>query len=288
MLLALALACAPDPAAQILPDPGPPLDPDVATWWPAEVPFDTATRVMFFGDSITWGYGISNSENRYTSLLIENNDDRWPDFEGDTLTDRYGPLEVLDYSVNGAVTREVRYNQIPYMESTLPDVIEGHTLVFMTIGGNDLAATLYGQSDLDEVAGEVDDNLRGIAESFADPARYPDGATLFLSNVYEPTDGEGQADACFLGLNVSALEPVLDEINTNSLALAHEFGFAWIDLRGHFRGHGFNHDNPSIEAYDEEDPSLWLQDDCIHPNARGHHELRRLFLAAVDGVDLPL
>lgn len=288
MLLALALACSPDPTSEIINEPGIPVDPDVATWWPEHVPVESATRVMFFGDSITWGYGISNSDNQYTSLLLENHDDRWPDFAGDTLTDRFGSLEVLDFSVNGAVTGEVRYNQIPYMESTLPDVIEGHTLVFMTIGGNDLAATLYGQGELDEVAGEIDDNLRGIAEAFDDPTRYPDGATLFLSNVYEPTDGEGQADTCFLGLNVSALEPVLDEINANSLELAQDFGFAWVDLRGHFRGHGHNYDNPSIDAYDDEDPSLWLQDDCIHPTARGHHELRRLFLAAVDGVGLPL
>jgi hypothetical protein len=56
-----------------------------------------------------------------------------------------------------------------------------------------------------------------------------------------------------------------------------------VDALGHFHGHGNNHDDPENPYYDEEDPSGWF-DDCVHPNDRGHHEIRRLFFEAVAGV----
>ena len=109
-----------------------------------------------------------------------------------------------------------------------------------------------------------------------------------MTNVYEPTDGAGQADECFLGLDVSAAEPVLTDLNGRLRVLAEDMGFAYVDLRGHFNGHGFNHDDPSIPNYDADDPTLWFQGDCIHPTRRGHHELRRLVLSAADNEPMTL
>ena len=34
---------------------------------------------------------------------------------------------------------------------------------------------------------------------------------------------------------------------------------------------------------DRDDATGWFSD-CIHPNDRGHHELRRLFFEAIDGT----
>jgi lysophospholipase L1-like esterase len=262
------------------------LDPDVDSWSPPTAPLPSVERVVFLGDSITAGFGIDNPANTYPSLLVENADARWPEFAGDDLTTRYGAPEVIDVSQSGAEVPNVLEQQIPALDAALAaDGNAGPTLVFVTIGGNDLLGALPNIAGLaDQIAGDIED----MALELTDPGRFPDGSLLLVTNIYEPTDGEGQADECFLGLDVSALEPVLDETNGNTRALAEELGFAWVDLRGHFTGHGWNHDDESIAAYHPDDPSRWLQSDCIHPNARGHHEIRRLFLAAVDNGPLTL
>ncbi|MEZ4323384.1 MAG: GDSL-type esterase/lipase family protein [Myxococcota bacterium] len=267
-------------------DPGYPVDPDVATWVPEAAPFDQVERVLFFGDSITAGYGMGQLDNAYTRLLVENSD-AWPTFDGNDLTTRYGDLEVLNASVSGSQTEDVIDRQIPFVEDQLGAVLSGPTLVFITIGGNDLTNALVTPGAIDTVADDIEERMDIITSTLTDPARFPDGVYLLATNVYEPTDGEGQADQCFFGLDVARVEPVLDDVNARTLAMAQERGFAWVDLRAHFRGHGWNSDDASIAAYDEADPTLWLQSDCIHPNKRGHHEIRRLFLAAADGLPLP-
>lgn len=274
--------------AEVVPEPeGPALDPNVASWSPPQAPLAEASRVLFLGDSITAGYGLDERRNRYASLLVENRDGAWPEWSGDDLTARYGELEVVDVSVSGSQTADVLAEQIPRLRERLPAVASGPTLIYITIGGNDLLNSLL-DAGLDQVPDLIESNLREIAEQLGDPTWFPDGTLLLVTNIYEPTDGEGQVDECFFGLDVTTLEPVLDETNARSLALAQELGFAWVDLRGHFRGHGFHHDDPGNAFYEEADPTLWLQDDCIHPNRRGHHELRRLFLAATDATPFTL
>jgi len=289
-LFFIALLAGCTPGSEDPEDTGPPpvpLDPDVASWSPDFAPLPAVGRVIYLGDSVTAGYGIANQRNTYTELLLENNDDRWPDFVGDELTSRYGELEIVDVSRSGAQTADIVNLQIPNMEAELGSVVSGPTLVIMTIGGNDITGAM-GSGGLDTIADEVEANIEAIAQVFTDPTRFPDGSLMLLANVYEPTDGAGQADQCFFGLDVTAVEPILDDINGRSLALAQDYGFAWVDIRGHFRGHGWNYDQTGIEAYDQADPTLWFQEDCIHPNKRGHHELRRLFLAAADNEPLTL
>ena len=151
-----------------------------------------------------------------------------------------------------------------------------------------LGALQIGLSALETIPELIEGNIQTLAESLQDPQRFPDGSMLFLTNIYEPTDGTGQADECFMGLDIGNSREYLFDANRRTLALAQELDFGWVDLRGQFAGHGFNHDDTSNPFYHDQDPTLWFQDDCIHPNRRGHHELRRLFLAAVDGEPLIL
>jgi lysophospholipase L1-like esterase len=271
-----------DPAPQVTPDP------DVTTYVPPTFPAASAARYVTFGDSITAGFGVENQDNTYRGLLLRNNDRSYPDDAGLDLSATYGDLEVLDVSVNGATTDDVVRYQLPAIEAAWGPVIDGPVLVAGTIGGNDLMAVLFSFGDLDAGVATILDNLRTIGEFFSDEQRFPDGAYLAITNVYEPTDGEGQVEECFYGLDLSVFIEDFEGLNDASRALAEEQGWAWVDLRGHFLGHGFHHDNAAVDAYDAADPSLWLQDDCIHPNVRGHHELRRLFRSAFDATPLPL
>lgn len=288
-LVSLLLACTPPgPTGDDGAPPAPlPPDPDVATWVPDTFPPPAATRVIWFGDSITAGYGVEDRQ-AWPSLLEKNQDHAWPDDEGDDLRARFGRLEVLDVSRSGARTDDVVRTQLPAVTAAWGEVVEGPVLVAGTIGGNDVMDVLFSFGDIDAGLAEIVDNLREIGAFFTDPARFPDGVYLAINNVYEPTDGEGQAAECFYGLDLSGFIGDFDALNASTLALAQEQGWAWVDLHGHFVGHGFNFDVPQFEAYDEDDPTLWFQDDCIHPNARGHHELRRLVRAAFDAEPLPL
>jgi lysophospholipase L1-like esterase len=263
-------------------------DPDVNSFVPASFPPVAPARLVYFGDSITAGYGVANGDNTYPALLEENNDRQWPADAGDDLTTRFGALDVLDVSFPGATTDDVLSYQLPAVDRSWGPVVEGPVLVAGTIGGNDLMAVLFAFGDVDAGVAQILENLRVIGDFFLDETRFPDGAYLAITNVYEPTDAEGQVPECFYGLDLSAFITDFDGLNASSRTLAEEQGWAWVDLRGHFLGHGFRHADEQAAAYDEADPTLWLQDDCIHPNVRGHHELRRLFRSAFDAEPLPL
>ncbi|MCB9688639.1 MAG: hypothetical protein H6738_24770 [Alphaproteobacteria bacterium] len=263
-----------------------PLDPDVQSVWPASFPPAEAARFVAFGDSITRGYGIDNEANTYTELLLHNNDGKWPDFAGDDLTARFGELEVFDVSRDGATAPTVISGQLPQLETLLGASVSGPTIVVGTVGGNDTLDAIF-SGDLDAATDAFMADLQVITDFFLDPVRFPDGTYLAIANVYDPTDTTGQVDECFFGLDLSALQDDFDRFNDRTREAAIRNGWAWVDLRGHFVGHGFRYDEDGFWA-DADDPTLWFQGDCIHPNVRGHHEVRRLFLSALDGQQLPL
>lgn len=284
--LATLTACTPE-TDSTGEDPVIPVDPDVHTFIPDNFPPQNPARVVFLGDSITAGYGLDNANNSYVSLLLDNNDSKWPGYETEDLAARYPDIEALDVSVSGATTTSLLADQLDAVEAGWGSTVSGETLVVITIGGNDLTDALFTGADEVAAANTVVANLEVIVDFFQDPARFPDGSYVYITNVYEPTDGTGQVEECFFGLDLSSVIPTFEDLATDSLALAQTQGWAWVDLRGHFVGHGFRYDEQGAWT-DEEDPTLWFQDDCIHPNPRGHHEVRRLFLAAIDGEPLRL
>ena len=238
--------------------------------------------VIFLGDSITAGAGAWSDDEDYASLLV-NNTNAWPDWDGIDLTTRYPGIDVVDVSKSGAWTGTVLNDQIERLEDqrTLP--FEGEALVVITVGGNDLQSVLRNPSGVEERLANTVDNWRRIAEYFLDEQRFPDGSTVLMANVYEPTDAVGQVGNCFYGLNISILLPSLHDANMQLRGLAEEAGFSVLDMRGTFLGHGFHHSDPTTPYYNEDDPSLWLENGCTHPNPRGHHEIRAMFWRAIDG-----
>jgi lysophospholipase L1-like esterase len=285
------LTADPDPADPDGSTPaGAAIDPDADTYVPPDYAPVAPARAIFLGDSITAGYGLRERSNGYDQLMRANNDSKWPTYVGDTLEERFGEMEVLNLAVSGATTTTLIGSQLGRVEGNLGATASGETLVFITIGGNDMVDALLAigaGTDTDESALAIVDNLAEIASFFQDSQRFPDGVRLYITNVYEPTDGTGQVDECFFGLDLSAVQDSFDLLADESRLLAEDMGFSLVDLRGHFLGHGFRYDEEG-DWYHPEDPSLWYQEDCIHPNSRGHHELRRLFLAAVDDEPLLL
>lgn len=269
-------ACAPAPVAapptggtepSPTADTGTPIepDPDVATFLPGPPPANVA-RVLFVGDSITYG----------TSVDLE---DRWTVGLSADLEARFGPIEFLNVSYPGQTVYGLLHHGVPVVEDTWGPVVDGPVLVIGTLGTGD---NTFGRGS---PAGRewFLSNLSALLDLLQDPQRFPDGASLYLANIYDQTDGTGHLLDCWPGNDRIALQAAFAAANEGSLALARERGFAWVDTRGHFRGHGGRFDDPTFEAHDPEDPTLWYGD-CVHPDPRGHDELRRLFLAAIEGV----
>lgn len=240
------------------------------------------STVIFAGDSITAGAGSPGTDGDFTSLLV-NNTGAWPAWDGADLTTRYPGIDVVDISGGGAWTGTVLNDQIDRFEEQVTLPFEGEVLVVITVGGNDLQSVLLDPSSVEERVEKTVGNWGEIAEYFLDDQRFPDGATVLMANVYEPTDAVGQVADCFYGLDISSLLPSLHDTNQQLRGLAEGMGFSALDMRGTFLGHGFHHSDPITAYYDEDDPSLWLANDCIHPNPRGHHEIRAMFWRAIAG-----
>lgn len=262
------------------------VDPDVHNEIPAGYSPVDPVRLLFLGDSITEGYGASDSAHEYTALLQQNTP-AWPGFDAIDLETSYpGIVDVIDVSEGGATTSDLESRQLGELDDLLVYPVSGETIVVVTIAGNDMQEALIPLVDAATVVDRALTNLGQIADYFLDPAKFPDGVFLYMTNVYEPSDGYGQAAGCFFGIDYSADLPELDRFNDTFADLGADRGFAVLDLRGHFLGHGFYADDSSIAGHDPADPTIWFAPDCIHPNDRGHHELRRLFHAAITGQPL--
>ncbi|MFT4623823.1 MAG: lysophospholipase L1-like esterase [Myxococcota bacterium] len=275
-----------DSGASATATPAPASDPDVDTYVPPEWGPTEPVRVVYLGDSITAGVGASKNSLAYTALLAEDRSAKWSDYADLDLESTFSAIEVVDVSVGGATTNSLINGQLPALDAQLGATASGETIVVMTIGGNDAQNALNPLVEPREILDALIANIEIIVDDLQ--ARFPDGVYIYATNVYEPTDGVGTYAGCFFGISFLERLPELYRAEDEFRSLAERKGFAAIDLRGHFEGHGFNAGDSSIEAYDAEDPSLWFEDDCIHPNDRGHHELRRLFHAAIQGIDLPL
>ena len=241
-----------------------------------------ATRLVIMGDSIAAGFGLMWRRQVAGYLLAENDDERWPAASDVDLESFLGMApEVVDVSANGATTRSVSTTQLSRLDSMLATPVAGKTLVMVIAGGNDLQAAIVGGNPTGQVLTNALNHLRTTAEFFSNAERFPDGAQVMMMDVYDPSDGEAQIPGCFLGLRLPSFVAALDVWRDRYTELGAELGFAVADALGHFHGHAHHHDNTSNPYYDPADSSMWFYD-CIHPNERGHHEIRRLFYQLVD------
>lgn len=242
---------------------------------------ETATRLVILGDSISAGSGAGGASRVYHALLADNDDSAWPDdSENDLVALTGGMVDIVDYSRGGATTRNLRGQTDGALEEIgLP--AEGHTIVVVTIGGNDLQSAILGGNPTGTLLDQAGDALRTMASRFLDPDDFPDGTSLYVAAVYDPSDGEAQIDGCFFNLMLPELVDALDVWRERYVSIGTEMGFSVVDALGHFHGHGHNYDNPENPFFDADDNTFWFSD-CIHPNTRGHHELRRLFFEAMN------
>ncbi|WP_146535807.1 SGNH/GDSL hydrolase family protein [Rubripirellula reticaptiva] len=248
---------------------------------------DRKIRVMGVGDSITAGLGAKSASHTFFNRLLTNPDDEFDELRGVCLSAVVPNLESENYAVSGSESQmhlDVIAEQIPVTE-------DAFGIVLMTSGGNDLIHS-YGRSAPRECAmygatlAEAEpwiDNFRIRLRDMFDGlvGKFPLGCEIFIGDIYDPTDGVGDAPSIFLpdwpdGLAIHA------KYNDVIREVAAEFPQVFVvPLHKNFMGHGSHCRQFWRSTYDAEDPHYWFFTNIEDPNDRGYDAIRRVFLNAI-------
>ena len=118
--------------------------------------------------------------------------------------------------------------------------------------------------------------------------RFPGGCAIFLADIYDPTDGVGDAPSVFLppwpaGLAIHAR---YNEI-LHRAAAERENVYA-VPMHAAFLGHGSHCRQFWRRTYRAEDPYYWYFENIEDPNDRGYDAIRRVFLNTIVEAKLKL
>ena len=245
---------------------------------------ETNILLIGIGDSITQGFGASESFSYFERLINNPNGDS-KDMIRKNLSIVFPNLKTKNVAVSSTDSSQ-HLQQIQKLEQQSPDVLG---IVVMTTGGNDLIHS-YGNKPPKELAMygatikqaepwiknfevRLDEMIIGIKNKF------PGGCHIFLANIYDPSDGKGNTASWLTGLPAwqDGLS-ILDAYNKiiSQCADKHD-NVHLVNIHDAFIGHGINCKKFWIRGYSFSDPHYWysiIED----PNDRGYDAIRRLFL----------
>jgi lysophospholipase L1-like esterase len=164
-------------------------------------------------------------------------------------------------------------------------------LVVLTTGGNDLIHS-YGRRPPEECAmyGATLDQARPWIDRFSKrldtildtiTERFPGGCEIYLANIYDPTDGVGDAPSVYLphwpdGLEIHSRYNAAITQSASRRSHVHV-----VDLHEAFLGHGSHCRQFWRSTYDSNDPHYWYFENIEDPNDRGYDAIRRVFLNTI-------
>ncbi|NLX98801.1 MAG: SGNH/GDSL hydrolase family protein [Rhodopirellula sp.] len=247
-------------------------------WTPRKV------LLLGVGDSVTAGFGVTQPYS-YFGRLVENPPDEFSDMQGISLSAVLPNLSARNIAVSGSTSLE----HVAYLRERLKTQ-EADTLglVVMTTGGNDLIHS-YGRLPPREGAmyGATLELARPWIASFEKrldemidllEQRFPGGCFVFLADIYDPTDGIGDATRAGLppwseGLAVHrAYQKVIHR------CAAERESVYLVPMHEAFLGHGIHCRQFWRDCYRSKDPHYWYASNLEDPNIRGYDAIRRLFL----------
>lgn len=206
------------------------------------------------------------------ALFYRNDTARWPEELGSDLVSRYPGIAFQNLATDGATIGDVFGEQLTQLDERAEE-----TLVTLTVGGNDLLSAFANRPRaalLEAIAHDVAEAYEFLLDAVR---RARPDSLILLSTIYDPSDRLGhipgvleEAGALPLGI----LAGMNDHIRrlatgTPNAALA--------DVYAHFLGHG--------ASAPESDRWYWRRS-LIEPNALGAHEIRRVWLDALDEAAL--
>jgi lysophospholipase L1-like esterase len=159
----------------------------------------------------------------------------------------------------------------------------GHALVVIYVGGNDLAKYMFvldgaAEQGLKADLPKVLDAWEKIFAFFGDPAKFPDGATVLVSNQYNPFDN-CMAAPYFLTPKKNEL---LAQFNDAVKAVATQKKALFTDQFTPFLGHGHHYRVDRCPFFMAN--ATPFMDDVIHPNPAGHDNLFQQWKKTLDPV----
>ncbi len=259
----------------------------------AAAPFESIwserqVELVGIGDSITAGLGAKSIEHSYFNRLINNPMDEYSDMQGKCLRRVLNNLTFENLAVSGSTS--LQHEEAIQSRLTVRDE-NVFGLVVMTTGGNDIIHS-YGRSPPREGAmygatlSQATPWIRNFEQRLARmldaiELAFPGGCEIYLADIYDPTDGVGDAPSIMLdhwpdGLAIHAqYNLILRDAASKRENVFH------VPLHETFLGHGSHCRQFWRSTYDASDPYYWFYSNVEDPNDRGYDAIRRVFLNAI-------
>ena len=261
-----------------------PAGPTVANEPFAEAWTDRNVLLLGLGDSVTAGFGVPAAYS-YFSRLVANPDDEFPEMRGICLSAVLPNLTSRNMSVSCSTSIDHLRHLTDSLEEQPADVFG---LVVMTSGGNDLIHD-YGRSPPREGAmyGATFQQAQPWIAAFENrlgqmidliESRFPGGCKIFLADIYDPTDGVGDAQNAGLARWPDGV-PIHRAYNdVIGRVAADRESVVLVPMYDAFLGHGIHCTHSWRQFYRPDDPHYWYAWNLEDPNTRGYDAIRRLFL----------
>jgi len=240
--------------------------------------------VVGLGDSVTAGFGARKGYS-YFDRLVKNPADEFPALSGISLSAVFPTLAVTNLAVSGSTSTEVLARQLALLPTNGPDV---RGIAVMTTGGNDIIhnygrtppreEAMYGAT-LDQAQLWIENFRRRLEATLAQVTHcFPGGCEIFLANIYDPTDGLGDAERAGLPAWPEATQVLAAYNQVIQDCAAQHPEVHLVDMHGAFLGHGIHCTQFWRPHFDRRDPHYWYFVNLEDPNERGYDAIRRLFL----------
>jgi GDSL-like Lipase/Acylhydrolase family len=248
---------------------------------------DRQVHVVGIGDSITAGLGAESPSHTFFNRVLDNPPDEYSEMQGICLRAVFPHVTAENLAISGSESK----THLEVIRHALAKRDDAYGIVLMTSGGNDLIHS-YGRSAPRECA------MYGASLAQAEPwiekfrerlgqmlyeitIKFPLGCEIYIGDIYDPTDGVGDAPSVFLppwpdGLAIHAkYNAVIREV-ASMRENVHV-----VPLHETFLGHGSHCRQFWRSNYDPEDPHYWFFTNIEDPNDRGYDAIRRVFLKSI-------
>ncbi len=244
-------------------------------------------HVVGVGDSITAGLGAKSPSHTFVNRVLRNPQDEFVEMRGCCLSSVLPNLTDENYAISGSESK----THLEVIRESIPVNGQAFGLILMTSGGNDLIHS-YGRSaprecamygaTLQQALPWIERFRERLAQMFDElTAKFPVGCEIFIGDIYDPTDGVGDAPSIFLprwpdGIAIHArYNQVIRDV------AAERDNVHVVPLYDTFLGHGSHSRQFWRSTYDADDPHYWFFTNIEDPNDRGYDAIRRAFLNTI-------
>ncbi len=237
------------------------------------LPMGDSMTIDFYAASDAHAKGHEELKNvGAASLLFQNNDKVFPEFEHNDLRNRYPGIKLFDMSFDGATIGSLLHKDF---QEKLAPYEKSKNLITITIGGNDLLEAL--QTVNQKKANSLQSKLNRIQTDFIELMKMLQKkcsqSDVIVTTLYDPTDDTGIMPCA------RELYPEFDIKHFTAFnqfvrdtTISHGFNIA--DVYWHFMGHG---------AMCGKEENFWYwKPHPIEPGLTGASEIRRVWLDVID------